>query len=106
NNRLTLALVGDDYGFTDVGEAIVVEGSGSAGWSGSGTIQVTGPAGGITAIDVHAGDANNDVNVRASTAVPLAIDGRGGSTRIVLGSQAGDVGPGTLANLRGTVHVR
>lgn len=52
-----------------------------AGWRGLNTATVSGPIGSVTAIQVHAGDGDDVVNLQSNT-VPVSVWGEGGADTV------------------------
>lgn len=104
NNNLTVAVSGSSYSFNDSLTNIVLgAGAKSAGWRGSGSKTVSGPASSVSGIEVYAGGGTNTVNVK-SILDPIRIDGESGDTQVNLNSVA-PTHIGNLANIQAEVTV-
>jgi len=96
-NNLTVAVSGISYSFNDTLTNITLgSGAKSAGWRGSGTKTVSGPASSIVGIEVYAGGGTNTVNVK-SVLDTIEINGGSGDTQVNLNS----VAPTHIGNLNG-----
>jgi parallel beta-helix repeat protein len=82
-NNLTVSLAAGTYTFNDTGERIFVTGAGSTGFSGTGTITVTCPAGAVSSIVVDTGDGSDTIHVASAIGVPVSIDGGTGANTLV-----------------------
>ena len=81
SNNLTIGLTSGVYSFTDTsGPITLTPAAVTAGWSGSGTQTVTGPAASVSSLLVNGNDGNDTVTL-SGLAVPFTING---------GGQAGD----------------
>jgi hypothetical protein len=72
SDNLTISLSGSTYTFNDTADTITL-GSGTAGFTGSGTNTVTGPASSFTHMEPFFGSSFNTIAVQA-TAAPISVN--------------------------------
>jgi Ca2+-binding RTX toxin-like protein len=97
-NSTTVSVNGGSFVVNDNGETITVSGAGAAGWSGSGSKLVGGPAGSVTSVTINLGDKNDAVALFGVT-TPATVDGGAGFDRLTVTAD----GDFVLANVGLTV---
>jgi hypothetical protein len=96
NNNLTVGVAAGVYSFNDSLSVITLDaGAITAGWKGSGTNTVSGPAASVTgSITINLGGGTNTVNLR-STNNATTINGQTGNSTVYISSNA----PSNTGNL-------
>ena len=104
NNNLTVAVSSGVYSFNDSATNITLgQGAIDAGYKGSGTKTVSGPASVVDGIEISVGGGTNTVNLR-SVNDPTTINGESGTTTVNMNSAA-PTNSGNLAGIQAAVTV-
>ena len=78
NDNLSVRLANNSYTFTDTADTIALTSAAvAAGWTGSGTNAVTGPATGITLLNLNLGDGVDTLGAVAGGSASITVVGTG-----------------------------
>jgi trimeric autotransporter adhesin len=100
NDSLSVRLANNSYTFTDAADTIALTNDAiAAGWTGSGTNAVTGPAAGIALLNLNLGDGADTLGTVAGSSAGITVVGSGCLDLAGLVSSSGAVAVSGVTNL-------